>query len=162
MAHSLYAAPDVVADLERTRLVGWADAYDLPAARWLLRITGRKPDIILNALAAQHAAIRAGLGIGVLPCFLGEGLVRVETSPPPVESLWLVAHATDATAERVRLVYEEIAVLIEKSADRLTPMSLVDTLTCPEVAASALKQNRQIHEVHPNGDARSSTAKRRV
>src|SRR3546814_15684387 len=79
MAHSLYAAPDVVADLERTRLVGWADAYDLPAARWLLRITGRKPDIILNALAAQHAAIRAGLGIGVLPCFLGEGLVRVET-----------------------------------------------------------------------------------
>src|SRR3546814_10617367 len=106
MAHSLYAAPDVVADLERTRLVGWADAYDLPAARWLLRITGRKPDIILNALAAQHAAIRAGLGIGVLPCFLGEGLVRVETSPPPVESLWLVAHATDATAERVRLVYE--------------------------------------------------------
>src|SRR3546814_20110090 len=102
MAHSLYAAPDVVADLERTRLVGWADAYDLPAARWLLRITGRNPDIILNALAAQHAAIRAVLGIGVLPSFLGEGLVRVETYPPPLEYLLLVPHATSAPRNMVR------------------------------------------------------------
>src|SRR3546814_14612724 len=47
MAHSLYAAPDVVADLERPRLVGWADAYELPAARWLLRIPRREPDTTL-------------------------------------------------------------------------------------------------------------------
>ena len=121
MAHALYASSDGGFDRGVARLIGWSDAYDLPARRWLQRITGRDPDILINSLAGQQAAIRAGIGIGVLPCFLGDGLTRLETTPPPIEPLWLVAHATDTISDRTKLVYDEIAAIIEKNAKRLVP-----------------------------------------
>lgn len=85
MEHALYASSGNDIDLAHARLIGWSDAYDLPAARWLHRLTGRKPDVLVNSVAGQHAAIRAGIGIGVLPCFFGDGLVRLKTPPAPVE-----------------------------------------------------------------------------
>lgn len=118
MAHALYSSSEGV-DRDQARLVGWSEAYDLPAARWLLQITGRQPDIRINSLAGQRAAIRAGIGIGVLPCFLDDGLVRLETPPAPVEPFWLVAHATDTTSARTRLVYDAIVEIIETNAERL-------------------------------------------
>lgn len=119
MAHALYAAPDGGVDRDHARLVGWSEGYDLPAARWLQQITGRKPDILVNSLAGQHAAIRAGIGIGVLPCFLACGLTKLETPPAPVEPLWLVAHATDTISDRTKLVYDAIVEIIEANAKRL-------------------------------------------
>jgi DNA-binding transcriptional LysR family regulator len=119
MAHALYASPEVKVDRDHARLVGWSEAYDLPAARWLQKITGRKPDVLINSLAGQQAAIRAGIGIGVLPCFLAEGLTRLETPPAPVEPLWLVAHATDMVSDRTKLVYDAIVEIIEANANRL-------------------------------------------
>lgn len=119
MAHALYAASDGDVDRDHARLVGWSEAYDLPAARWLRQIAGRKPDILINGLAGQYAAIRAGIGIGVLPCFLADGLTRLETPPAPIEPLWLVAHDTDTISDRTKLVYDAIVEIIETSMPRL-------------------------------------------
>lgn len=119
MGHALYASPGGNVDLGDARLVGWSDAYDLPAARWLHQLTGRKPDVLVNSVAGQHAAIQAGIGIGVLPRFLGNGLFRIETPPAPVEPFWLVAHATETTSDRIKLVYDTIVEIVEANAERL-------------------------------------------
>ena len=121
MAHAFYGSPESGLDIETSRLVGWSDAYDLPAGRWLQRITRRKPDILVNSLAGQQAAIQAGIAIGLLPCFLGEGLTRIPGTPVMIEPLWLVAHATDTISDRTKLVYDEIAAIIESSARQLVP-----------------------------------------
>lgn len=119
MEHALYTSSGSNIDLTHARLVGWSDAYDLPAARWLHQLTGRKPDVLVNSVAGQDAAIRAGIGIGVLPCFLGDGLVRLETPPAPVEPFWLIAHATQTTSDRTKLVYDTIVEILEANAQRL-------------------------------------------
>ncbi|WP_339651615.1 LysR family transcriptional regulator [Halopseudomonas pelagia] len=118
MSYGLYAAPESSTDLATTRLVGWAAGHDLPADRWLQRLTERTPDIRTTQLEAQRAAIRAGVGIGILPCFLAQDLLRIPTEARMEETLWLVAHAESAT-KRIRHVHEEIVTIIEAAKDRL-------------------------------------------
>ncbi len=120
MRHGLYAASSLQADLATSRLVGWTAAHDLPATRWLRRLTGRETEIRLNSMDAHRAAIAAGLGIGILPCFLGEGLVRLPVDLVMEEPLWLVGHATAEMPPRVRLVNEEIVSILAACAGRLS------------------------------------------
>lgn len=121
MAHALYAASAAVMDRDRPRLIGWSSAYNLPAARWLRQHFEREPDIFVNSLAGQRAAIKAGIGIGMLPCFLGGGLVPLDTPMRPVETLWLIAHATETISNRTRLVYDELAGILAANAEFLAP-----------------------------------------
>lgn len=121
MAHGLYAPSASDIDREKARLIGWSDAYDLPSARWLRQHFGRDPDILVNSLAGQRAAIAAGIGIGMLPCFLAGGLHALDTPMRPVEPLWLVAHATETISNRTRLVYDEVARIIATNAAALVP-----------------------------------------
>lgn len=120
MSYGLYAAPGASTDLATDRLVGWATDLDLPADRWLRRLTRRSPDIRTSQLEAQHAAIRAGIGIGILPCFLAVGLQRIDTEAQMNETLWLVGHAQSST-KRVELLRKEIISIIEATKDRLAP-----------------------------------------
>ncbi|MFT6569560.1 MAG: DNA-binding transcriptional LysR family regulator [Sphingomonas echinoides] len=120
MCHGLYAGVGPVPDLASARLVGWTDDHDLPASRWLHRLTGRSADIRFNHLEAHRAAIVAGLGIGILPCFLSSGLLRLPSTLLMEEPLWLVGHAAAEMSKRVRVVYDEIAVIIAANAGRLT------------------------------------------
>lgn len=124
MAHACFVAPGFAkpTDLSHaTRLVGWtADFGHLPAAQWLSKTTGRIPDVRFSSLEAQRAAITARIGIGMLPCFLGDGLDVSDTPFSPVEPLWLVTHTTDFPADRVRLVYEAVAEIITEFAHLLS------------------------------------------
>jgi DNA-binding transcriptional LysR family regulator len=119
MGQGLYGLPGTRATLATDRLVGWPDTFDLPAARWLRQVSGREPDIRLNHLAAHEAAIRAGLGIGVLPHFLADGLELVASPPLPSETLWLIALADGLAPGRIRSVYEEVAELLLRWSTRL-------------------------------------------
>ena len=119
MSHGLYAGVGPVPDLASARLVGWTGDHDLPASRWLHRLTGRSADIRFNHLEAHRAAIVAGLGIGILPCFLSSGLSRLPSTLLMEEPLWLVGHAAAEMSKRVRVVYDEIAVIIAANAGRL-------------------------------------------
>jgi len=120
MSHGLYAGAGPVPDLASARLVGWTEDHDLPASRWLHRLTGRSADIRFNHLEAHRAAIVAGLGIGVLPCFLSSGLSRLPSTLLMEEPLWLVGHAAAEMPKRVRVVYDEIASIIAANAGHLT------------------------------------------
>lgn len=120
MRHGLYAGAGAVPDLASSRLVGWTDDHDLPASRWLHRLAGRSADLRFNHLEAHRAAIVAGHGIGILPCFLDAGLSRLPCRLVMEEPLWLVGHAAAQMSKRVRVVYDEIAAIIAKNADLLT------------------------------------------
>ena len=55
---------------------------------------------------SQHAALRAGVGIGPLPCLVGDAdasLVRIGKAPPlPGREIWLLMHADLRACARVR------------------------------------------------------------
>jgi DNA-binding transcriptional LysR family regulator len=72
-----------------------------------------------STLRAQIAAVRAGLGLAVLPDFLvaGTDLVRV-LAPDQVfsDGVWLVIHADLAASARVRAVADFLADAVAGSA----------------------------------------------
>ncbi len=89
--------------------VGFADPIaDIDPARWLARTVPAAQVVVrINAMSSVLAAIEAGLGCGVLPCFVGDrcpNLVRLDL--PVIEnasSLWLLTHPDLRQSARVRV-----------------------------------------------------------
>ncbi|GAB2689825.1 LysR family transcriptional regulator [Acinetobacter apis] len=119
MSSSLYAMSSDMNDLTKSKLVGWSSNIDLPSSKWLKKITGREPNLKFNNLATQKAAIQSGLGVGILPCFVAEGLKQIKQPYLLEESLWLVTHASNISTPRIRLVYDEITDIIVKNSSKL-------------------------------------------
>ncbi len=114
---SIYGAPDVVAryqpvsadDLGGALLVGWEEAtVGVNAADWLARNASESSIVYrTNSVVNQMVAVRERVGLGVLPCFLGDaepGLVRA--IPGRLDDisreLWIVTHADLRRTARVR------------------------------------------------------------
>src|SRR5690606_28403404 len=79
----------------------------LAAARWLRRHTAPEQVVYrANSLLAWQAAARAGLGLALLPCYLGDvdpQLVRI--APPIAElgaALWVLIHPDLRRVARIR------------------------------------------------------------
>ncbi len=114
---AMYASPEYVGrqglpetrtDLERHQLIAYRDAVAyVEAYRWTNELAHRVAFRATDA-ASMLDAVAAGLGIGVLPCFLAARvpeLVCLESvGPPRPEAIWLVAHPDALAIERVRLV----------------------------------------------------------
>ncbi|MDG3442833.1 LysR family transcriptional regulator [Nitrospirillum amazonense] len=89
--------------------IAWDDGHAfMPAATWLAReYPGCKIALVASSLPAQIAAVRAGLGLAVIPDFLTmkEDFIRVI---PPDQmfsaEVWLVTHADLVASARVRAV----------------------------------------------------------
>lgn len=121
MSSGLYRASNMTDNINEAKLVGWDTHIDLPASRWLNTITRREPQLKLNSLAAQRTAIQSGLGIGILPCFIADGLERIEQPYLLEETLWLVTHASNTATPRIRLVYDELSEIMVSNHSRLHP-----------------------------------------
>jgi DNA-binding transcriptional LysR family regulator len=108
LAHALYCAspllrkhgmPASIPDLLRYRVCVLSSrlAYHTAARWWTVGLRKRATiSLIANTEMGLAAAVAAGAGMGVLPCFLGDrlrGVQRVTTIPvgPPVD-IWLVTH----------------------------------------------------------------------
>jgi DNA-binding transcriptional LysR family regulator len=84
---------------------------DAPQQKWLQTVTAGS-EIVLrtNDLENQAAAARTGLGVAVLPDFLGEPDPRLEryniTPAPPNRDVWLLVHRDLRQAPLVRAVME--------------------------------------------------------
>jgi DNA-binding transcriptional LysR family regulator len=103
----------------RWRACPWV-AYDTPheyfrSMAWLAeRLGDRPPRIRASRMSLQLEAIRAGAGLGILPCFVGDAdpdLVRL--TPPiadltPSEDRWLLVHPDLRNVPRVRAAIEWI------------------------------------------------------
>lgn len=98
---------------ERQALIGWEeDAVGIQTADWLNR---RAPAEAFayrtNSLVNQFVAAKAGIGLALLPCYLGEGdpdLVRALPSPLPelAGELWIVTHDDLKMTARVRAFFD--------------------------------------------------------
>lgn len=98
-------------------------AYDeaseqLPQQRWLEAVAGSRPVVLRTSeLEAQWAAARAGVGVAILPLFLGERdsqLMRIDVSSAPVKrDIWLVVHRDMQRAAAMRPVMRFLAECFE-------------------------------------------------
>ncbi len=114
------------ADLGRHPLIGWEEgaAAGINAAEWLAGIAPAEAVVYrTNSLVNQLVAARAGVGLAVLPCYLGDpepGLARaLPGGPVPAlaRELWIVTHQDLRRTARVRAFFDTIAEGI--AADRM-------------------------------------------
>ena len=100
-------APRSPEDLLSHDVVGYVeDQIYAPELRYLEEINpGLRTRLASSSLRAQREIIVAGGGLGVLPCFLGQDLVRVMPDAVTLHRrFWLSTHREVATTARVRAV----------------------------------------------------------
>lgn len=108
----LLAAP---AELAKQPLIGWEEAVtDIKAAEWLAAIAPAEAFVYrTNSLINQLAAAKAGIGLAVLPCYLGDPepeLTRALAGPLPelTRELWIVTHKDLKGTARVRAFFDVV------------------------------------------------------
>jgi DNA-binding transcriptional LysR family regulator len=102
-------APSDPAQLADRALIGWDEtAAGIQAADWLRHVAPASAFVYRsNSLVNQLVAAKAGIGIALLPCYLGDGEPElVRALPAPVAELagelWMVTHADLKGTARVR------------------------------------------------------------
>lgn len=130
---ALYAAPDYlsrapaphdVEDLRRHAIVSYVDDLIYTSElRYLDEILPNlAPTLSSSSIQAQRAIIAAGGGIGVLPCFMAEGLVRVLAAEILIERrFWLSTHAEVHDTARIRAVRTWLRELVASRQALLAP-----------------------------------------
>jgi DNA-binding transcriptional LysR family regulator len=114
-AKTLVAAQPAALNEARWRSCSWV-AYDAPheyfrSMAWLMEQLGdRPPRVRASRFSLQVEAIRAGAGLGILPCFVGDADPSLSRLTPPIAELgadyWLVVHPDLRTVPRVRLLID--------------------------------------------------------
>jgi DNA-binding transcriptional LysR family regulator len=120
LGYGFYATP---AYLKRARnegpaFIGFEESPpDIPEVNWVRQVAANRPIAFRsNYRMAQIEAVRAGLGIGLLPHFAAKGLALAVAPAAPASmtrELWLLVHRDLKDAPRFRAV---IDFLVERTA----------------------------------------------
>jgi DNA-binding transcriptional LysR family regulator len=124
VAYAVYAAQDFPVgrkpDFESQPWIGFDDdhAY-MPGQQWLHeKLAGARPAVRGNNWLVLHEATRAGAGLAVLPCYLGDpdtALRRVGGVIPEVAAdQWLLVHRDLRALPRVRAVMDAVIELFQR------------------------------------------------
>jgi len=130
LAYGLYAAAGSPAarrgapDFEADPFLGFDESLaGIPQERWLQQ---RGPDrqVVFrsNATATLAAAARCGVGLAVLPCYVGDadpGLARLAAPDLPAYEVWLLVHGDLRRTPRVKAVIEWIDEVVERARPAL-------------------------------------------
>ncbi len=100
-------------NFSRHQVIGWEEPTRMVAAEWLLaNVPPERIGYRSNSLVNQLQAARAGLGIALLPCYLGDrdsGVRRVSGVMTDLTSeLWIVTHQDLKNTARIRAFLEVI------------------------------------------------------
>ena len=95
------------------------DVGEMPAASWMMRHAGGKPPITRsNSMASLLHAVKAGLGIGVVPCAIGDpdpDLIRCsECIEEGRSSSWIVIAREMRETPRVRAFIDFVAPYLQQ------------------------------------------------
>jgi DNA-binding transcriptional LysR family regulator len=102
-----------VKDVTRFPLIGWEeDSSGIMAADWLGRAAPTAAFVYrTSSLVNQLVAAKAGIGVALLPCYLGDGHPELARALPDpiadlVGELWIVTHADLKGTARVRAFFD--------------------------------------------------------
>lgn len=104
------------------RLIAYtAEARGWPEGAWLEKHAREaKTALRVNSVIAVASAVRAGLGVGLLPCGMGDREPGVDRLAPPTKALerevWLVVHQDLRTTPRVRAAWDFLLGALEQEA----------------------------------------------
>ncbi|QEL26731.1 LysR family transcriptional regulator [Bosea sp. F3-2] len=125
LGYGLYGSPSYIESrsprlddkrFDADSFITWCEAYGhLPAAQWIERLLrGRAPVLATTTLSAQLSAAIAGVGLAVLPHFLGRQneLVCLQADLGIDQDIWLAIHSDLAQSRRVRVVSEFLTGLV--------------------------------------------------
>lgn len=133
IAYALYASQGYAARLpaddadavEKARFVGYrANPRKRSQSSWLYAFgrAGQFP-LRLNNLHLRYEAARLGVGITLLPCYLGDGCAELTRVRPPfdelTEDIYLLMHETTRAQPVVRRVADALVGFIEGEQERL-------------------------------------------
>jgi DNA-binding transcriptional LysR family regulator len=97
-----------------------------PTARWAqqqLRDSGGTVALRASNMPMQYAAIRAGAGRGILPCYAADEDPLLERLTPPIPEIaaeyWIIVHRDTRQAVCVRAVIDWIRRLFDEQRDAL-------------------------------------------
>lgn len=108
---------------ETLRQMPWAgfdDDHDyMPGQGWLLDLLdGARPAVRVNDWLVLREAARAGAGLAVLPCYLGDGDPALRRLGPVLEEVaadqWLLVHRDLRSLPRVRTVMDSLIQLFQR------------------------------------------------
>jgi DNA-binding transcriptional LysR family regulator len=126
MGYGLYATPAWFARPENEwEFIGYGEAMkETPQQQWLDRFSAGRPYAFWsNDAQSMLSACRAGLGVTLMPHFLGrgDGLLTVHPDHAQVlgRPIWLVVHPDVRRSPRVTLVAELLAELLEQAGPLL-------------------------------------------
>lgn len=126
VAYAIYAGRDfpvgsaTPAALAQLPWIGFDDDHSyMPGQRWLQeRLGGGRPAVRGNNWLVLHEAVRAGAGLAILPCYLGDpdaGLQRVGGVIAELAAdQWLLVHRDLRALPRVRAVMDAVVDLFQR------------------------------------------------
>jgi len=121
--YGLYAAPGwFERPHDAWEFIGYGEAMkDTPQQAWLAKFAAGRPYAFwTNDAGAMLAACRAGLGVAVLPHFLGRGdpllVLHPDYGHVLSRPLWLAVHPDVRRSPRVTLMAELLADLLQEHA----------------------------------------------
>lgn len=133
LGYGLYRSPDYspgVGSGPDSSLFDWTDFITwnerqagLPAAQWVERVLrGREPILTTSSLAAQVAAVKAGLGLAVLPHLVARdaGLICEQADLGIDQTIYLVIQTDLAKSRRIRAVADFLVEMVKKNTSRLS------------------------------------------
>lgn len=111
IAWALYGRAGVAGAGAARRVVPGSDLADLPVTGFLARQAGEAAAVCrINTVSGMADAIEAGIGIGYLPCFVGDARPQLQRlalpEPELATDLWLLTHPDLRAVTRVRAVLD--------------------------------------------------------
>jgi DNA-binding transcriptional LysR family regulator len=134
LGFSLYAAKSYLDRRGLPRLGHGLEGHDVidddeeqswaPEVKWArVQTAGARVAARMQTWQGRMAAVEAGAGIAVLPCFLGDASRALRRLGRPADvvhhDLWLLVHRELREVARIRVVYDFVAGLVAESAARL-------------------------------------------
>jgi DNA-binding transcriptional LysR family regulator len=130
-AHPSYLArqstPAQLADLEQHQWVSYIDNLLFTEQLSYLKELSEKltPSFRATSVVSQYTAVKSGLGLGILPCFLAEQdqqLVKLFSKQINiVRSFYLVTHPESKRLSRVDSVWQYLKTLVQQQHRLLLP-----------------------------------------
>jgi DNA-binding transcriptional LysR family regulator len=115
-----HGAPSRRQDLGKHQVISWGEAMQpTKAAAWLAKhVPTRSVCYRTNSPVNQFLAAKAGMGLALLPCYLGDSdqaLTRVLSPFPGLRTeLWLVTHRSLKETARIRSFMELVGAGLHK------------------------------------------------